>query len=91
MKLLLDTHIFLWFVNDDIQLNAHLKDLIEDKNNTIYLSLASLWEMSIKYNLQKLKFESSYQEFIEVEIIQSCLNYPVSVKIIYLSKSLIAF
>jgi PIN domain nuclease of toxin-antitoxin system len=35
MKLLLDTHIFLWFVNDDIQLNAHLKDLIEDKNNTI--------------------------------------------------------
>jgi hypothetical protein len=47
--------------------------------------------MSIKYNLQKLKFESSYQEFIEVEIIQSCLNYPVSVKIIYLSKSLIAF
>ncbi|MFK0731432.1 MAG: type II toxin-antitoxin system VapC family toxin [Gloeotrichia echinulata GP01] len=74
MKLLLDTHIFLWFVNDDIQLNAHLKDLIEDKNNTIYLSLASLWEMSIKYNLQKLKFESSYQEFIEVEIIQSCLN-----------------
>jgi PIN domain nuclease of toxin-antitoxin system len=74
MKLLLDTHILLWFVNDDPQLNDRLKDLIEDPNNTIYLSLASLWEMSIKYNLGKLKFESSYQEFVETEIIQSCLN-----------------
>lgn len=69
MKLLLDTQILLWFVNDDLQLNDHLKDLIEDKNNTIYLSIASLWEMSIKYNLGKLKFESSYQEFVELEII----------------------
>jgi len=74
MKLLLDTQILLWFVNDDLQLNDHLKDLIEDKNNTIYLSIASLWEMSIKYNLGKLKFESSYQEFVELEIIQSCIN-----------------
>lgn len=74
MKLLLDTHILLWFVNDDPQLQDGLKDLIEDKNNTIYLSLASLWEMSIKHNLGKLKFESSYQEFVEVEIIQSCIS-----------------
>lgn len=35
MKLLLDTHILLWFVNDDPQLQDGLKDLIEDKNNTI--------------------------------------------------------
>ncbi|TRV44416.1 MAG: type II toxin-antitoxin system VapC family toxin [Microcystis panniformis Mp_GB_SS_20050300_S99D] len=74
MKLLLDTQILLWFVNDDLQLNDHLKDLIEDKNNTICLSIASLWEMSIKYNLGKLKFESSYQDFVELEIIQSCIK-----------------
>ncbi|MEA5574811.1 type II toxin-antitoxin system VapC family toxin [Anabaena sp. UHCC 0451] len=74
MQLLLDTQIIIWFVNDDPQLKDHLKDLIEDQNNTIDLSIASLWEMSIKYNLGKLKFESSYQEFVELEIIQSCLN-----------------
>ncbi|MBL1209017.1 type II toxin-antitoxin system VapC family toxin [Geminocystis sp. GBBB08] len=74
MNLLIDTHIFLWFVNDNSQLSDHLKDLIEDKNNQIYLSLASLWEMSIKYNLGKLKFDTSYEEFIDVEISQSCLN-----------------
>ncbi len=47
MNLLLDTHAFLWFVNDDPRLSDHLKDLIEDENNANYFSLASLWEMSI--------------------------------------------
>ena len=71
MKLLLDTQIIIWFVNDDPQLNDHLKDLIEDKNNTIYLSIASLWEMSIKYNLGKLRLVPSYEEFIEKEVNES--------------------
>lgn len=88
MKLLLDTHILLWFVNDDPQLNDRLKDLIEDQNNTIYLSLASLWEMSIKHNLGKLKFESSYQEFVETEIIQSCLNL-LDIKVSHLDRACI--
>ena len=48
MRLLLDTHTFLWFVNDNSKLSNRLKDLIEDKNNVSYLSVASLWEMSIK-------------------------------------------
>ena len=55
MTFLLDTDIFLWFVNDDPRLSNALKDLIEDENNFSYLSIASLWEMSIKYNLGKLR------------------------------------
>ena len=57
MKLLLDTHTFLWFINDDYKLRDYLKDIIEDENNISisYLSIASLWEMSIKYNLGKLE------------------------------------
>ncbi len=74
MNLLLDTHVFLWFVNDDPRLSNHLKDLIEDENNGIYLSLASLWEMSIKYNLGKLAFDNSYEEFVESEIVQSSIK-----------------
>ena len=42
MKLLLDTHTFLWFVNDNPKLSNHLKYLIEDTNNVSYLSIASL-------------------------------------------------
>ena len=42
MKLLLDTHTFLWFVNDNPKLSNHLKDLIEDTSNVSYLSVASM-------------------------------------------------
>jgi PIN domain nuclease of toxin-antitoxin system len=68
MNLLLDTHIFLWFVNDDPRLSDPLKDLIENENNFSYLSIASLWEMSIKYNLGKLTLAPSYEEFVEREV-----------------------
>ena len=71
MNLLLDTHIFLWFVNDDPRLSDRLKDLIEDESNDSYLSIASLWEMSIKYNLGKLTLAPSYEDFIEKEIRES--------------------
>ncbi|WP_260442167.1 type II toxin-antitoxin system VapC family toxin [Microcystis aeruginosa] len=71
MTFLLDTHIFLWFVNDDPRLSNAFKDLIEDENNFSYLSIASLWEMSIKYNLGKLRLVPSYEEFIEKEVNES--------------------
>ena len=74
MKLLLDTHIFLWFVNDNPKLSNHLKDLIEDRDNVIYLSVASLWEMSIKFNLGKLALDPNYKEFIEREITTSTIQ-----------------
>ena len=73
MNLLLDTHIFLWFVNDDPRLSDRYKDLIENESNFNYLSVASLWEMSIKYNLGKLKLVPSYEDFVEREIRESSI------------------
>lgn len=73
MNVLLDTHIFLWFVNDDPRLSDHRKDLIENEKNSIYLSVASIWEMSIKYNLVKLTLAPSYEEFIAREISESSI------------------
>lgn len=74
MKLLLDTHTFLWFVNDNPKLSNHLKDLIEDINNVSYLSVASLWEMSIKFNLGKLTLDPNYEEFVEREVTTSTIQ-----------------
>ncbi|NJO95044.1 MAG: type II toxin-antitoxin system VapC family toxin [Pleurocapsa sp. CRU_1_2] len=74
MNLLLDTHVFLWFVNDHPKLSNHLKDLIEDDDNVSYLSIASLWEMSIKFNLGKLTLEPDYEEFVEREVITSSIK-----------------
>lgn len=74
MKLLLDTHTFLWFVNDNPKLGDYLKDLIEDTNNISYLSVVSLWEMSIKFNLGKLTLDPNYEEFIEREVTTSVIQ-----------------
>lgn len=74
MKLLLDTHTFLWFVNDNLKLSDRLKDLIEDTNNVSYLSMASLWEMSIKSNLGKLTLNPNYEEFVDREVTTSTIQ-----------------
>ena len=54
MKLLLDTHIFLWYISGDTKLSVMVRDLIRDPGNEVYLSLASVWEAIVKYQLGKL-------------------------------------
>ena len=53
MKLLLDTHTFLWFLDDSPQLSQKGKALLE-ADNELLLSIASLWEIAIKLRLGKL-------------------------------------
>ena len=64
MTFLLDTHTFLWFINDDATLSATAKRLIEDPQNVIYVSVVSLWEMAIKVSLGKLEMPASFTEFV---------------------------
>jgi PIN domain nuclease of toxin-antitoxin system len=54
MKLLLDTHIFLWYISGDTKLLAATRDAIRDPGNDVYLSVASVWEAIVKYQLGKL-------------------------------------
>ena len=54
MKLLLDTHIFLWYISGDGRLSDDLQEIIRDPSNEIYLSVVSLWEIIVKYQLGKL-------------------------------------
>lgn len=55
MRLLIDTHAFLWFIDASPQLSATARKLIEDAGNERYLSVASVWEMAIKVSLGKLR------------------------------------
>jgi PIN domain nuclease of toxin-antitoxin system len=54
MKLLLDTHVFLWFISGDKRLSNTMCENIRGLNNEVYLSVVSLWEAIIKYQLGKL-------------------------------------
>jgi PIN domain nuclease of toxin-antitoxin system len=57
MKLLLDTHILLWAAAEPDQLSNQAKVLIEDPQNQLYFSAASLWEISIKNKLGRADFK----------------------------------
>ena len=48
MKLLLDTHSFLWFISNDKSLSISARSAILNDENTLYISVVSLWEMTIK-------------------------------------------
>ncbi len=54
MKLLLDTHVFLWWVVDDPQLSRRVRDAIGDSGNDVFFSVASAWELAIKTALGRL-------------------------------------
>jgi len=56
MKLLLDTHIFLWFIVGSPHLTAEDRALIEDERNRKFISVASLWEIAIKSSIGKLTY-----------------------------------
>jgi PIN domain nuclease of toxin-antitoxin system len=54
MRLLLDTHVFLWYITADPRLPATFRAAIQDPANEVYLSAASVWEAVIKHALGKL-------------------------------------
>lgn len=54
MRLLLDTHAFLWWLAGDDALSAAANRAIADENNTVFVSAASAWEITTKYRLGKL-------------------------------------
>ncbi len=64
MKLLLDTHIFLWYVSADARLPVLLRDAIRDPGNEVFLSAASVWEAVIKYSLGRLPLPAAPEIYL---------------------------
>ena len=67
MRLLLDTHIFLWFISGDIRLSIDWRDSIQDPANEVYLSVVSLWEAIIKHALGKLPLPHSPESYLPAQ------------------------
>ncbi len=70
MKLLLDTHTFLWFVVAKFNqfLPQPTKDLLEDGTNELYLSVASVWETAIKVSIGKLNLPQPMAQIVEAQV-----------------------
>ena len=68
MRLLLDTHAFLWWVADAPALSRKARAVIADSENQCLLSLVSSWEMAIKLSLGKLKLPAAIERFISEQL-----------------------
>lgn len=71
MRLLLDTHSFLWFIGGDGRLSSRAKEAIADLDNEAFLSVASLWEIAIKLNIGKLKLPRPYGALIPEQLVRN--------------------
>lgn len=66
MNLLIDTHALIWFITEDSLLPLETKAIIENTNNVCYVSIASLWEMAIKYSLGRLNLFSDLENIFKI-------------------------
>ena len=69
MRILLDTHAFLWFLLDDPKLSATARHAIINPDNDIAVSPATYWEIAIKIRLNKYMLPEPYEVFMEREIV----------------------
>lgn len=67
-RALLDTHSFLWFISGDERLSHSAREVIEDRENAVLVSMASLWEIAIKHGLGKLSLERPFVQLIPEQL-----------------------
>ena len=64
MKVLIDTHVFLWWITNDPRLSPRAREIIADSANVVFLSAASGWEIAIKAKLGRLRLPDEPERFI---------------------------
>lgn len=75
MNILLDTHIVLWWLNNDEKLLETHREIISNTDNLSFISAATIWELSIKIKLGKLKIVDNYIDELQQE---SFFELPIS-------------
>ncbi|MFW6114163.1 MAG: type II toxin-antitoxin system VapC family toxin [bacterium] len=68
MKLLLDTHAFLWMSLDDPRLSDTARDVIAELENELLLSPSSFWEIGIKISIGKYEMQEPLDVFVDREV-----------------------
>jgi PIN domain nuclease of toxin-antitoxin system len=67
MRLILDTHVFLWYIVGDARLPTTFRDAIRDPANEVFLSVASVWEAVIKFGIGKLPLPAPPAEYMPLQ------------------------
>ena len=71
MRILIDTHLLLWWLNNDDQLSVTARNLIENPSNTILVSAVTTWEIWLKNGIGKLELPDNFEEVLDQEEFES--------------------
>ncbi|SER38089.1 type II toxin-antitoxin system VapC family toxin [Pedobacter rhizosphaerae] len=84
MRFLLDTHIFLFFINGDRSISKKTIDILNNKEAEKYISIISIWEITIKINIGKLKLKDDIDSiFVLLEKHEIVVLYPSQASLNY--------
>lgn len=75
MKVLLDTHVFLWLIADDARLSETARKAFLDSGNQVYLSPASLWEIGVKMSLGRLSLREGWLRVVEEQMKSNSIHW----------------
>jgi PIN domain nuclease of toxin-antitoxin system len=68
MRLLLDTHSFIWWIEDDKRLSTAARTLLRDRANEVFVSIATIWEIAIKVGVGRLRMPPELRAFLADQI-----------------------
>jgi PIN domain nuclease of toxin-antitoxin system len=71
MNVLLDTHVLIWWLRNSARLGKHAKSLIRNDETSVWVSSASIWEISIKAALDRLDIGHQFEEQLSMELERS--------------------
>lgn len=78
MAYLLDTHAFIWFLENHSSLSTKARVIIEDEDNIVYISIATFYEMAIKLSVGKLNLGKPLKTFVSEAISHNFSLLPIS-------------
>lgn len=73
-RILLDTHTFLWFIDDHPNLSSTAKHILENEAETLYLSIVNIWEMAINVRIEKLVLSQPFETYIPGQIAHNAIT-----------------
>ncbi len=84
MRLLLDTHVLIWWSSSSERLSTNVYNLVTDPSNTLLFSIASIWEMQIKVQTGKLNLISPLPNLIENQQQKNKIHLlPIDISYVY--------
>ncbi len=88
MKILLDTHVILWAIANTAKLSEETKKILESKDNEVFYSIASVWEVAIKHTIRPEQMPVPEEAFVDLCQKTGFVQLPIKQEHIFCLKTL---